>query len=74
MALLLIVQLRLLPRSTLVHNMLWAVIVGLVAYILYGAGLIPGADWIYTHLDVWGAALVAFLGMILPLLWLQLRF
>ena len=73
MALLLIVQIRILPRTTLVHNMLWAVIVGWIMYILYGVGIIPGADWIYAHLDVWGAGLVAFVGMILPLLWLQLR-
>ena len=73
MSLLLVVQIRILPRATLVHNLLWAVIGGLAAYVLYGVGLIPGASWLYIHLDVWAAALVVFVGMLSPLLWLQLR-
>ncbi|MEZ4560956.1 MAG: hypothetical protein R2854_31735 [Caldilineaceae bacterium] len=36
-------------------------------------GLLPGGSWLYDQLDVWSAALVTFLGMIAPILWLQLR-
>ena len=57
----------------LVHNLLWAVIIGLGAYIIFGVGLLPGGSWLYDQLDVWSAALVTFLGMIAPILWLQLR-
>lgn len=69
----LIVQVRVLPRATLVHNMLWAAIFGLIGYILYGLGLFPGADWLRRNVSVWGAAAVVFVPMLLPLLWLQLR-
>ena len=73
LSMLLIVQVRILPRTMLVHNLLWAVIIGLGAYIIYGVGLLPGGSWLYDQLDVWSAALVTFLGMIAPILWLQLR-
>lgn len=73
LVLLLIVQVRVVPRRALFHNMLWAVIVGLMVYILYGVGLIPGGNWLFEHLDVWAASLVVFVGMLLPLLWLELR-
>ena len=72
-SLLLIVQIRTLPRSTLVYNILWAVIVGLLFYLLYGLGLIPGARWLGDSLGSWAAGVVVFMGMIVPLLWLQLR-
>jgi len=73
LSLLLIVQVGTMPRATLVYNMLWAVIVGLIAYVLYGLGLIPGGEWLRDQLSVGAAAVVVVLGMILPLLWLQLR-
>ncbi len=72
-SLLLIVQVRVLPRQTLVHSMLWAVNCGLGAYILYGLGLLPGGNWLQGSLRVWGTGLVVFIGMLLPLVWLQLR-
>ncbi len=72
-SLLLIVQIRTLPRSTLVYNILWAVIVGLLSYLLYGLGLIPGARWLGDSLGALAAGVVVFVGMIVPLLWLQLR-
>jgi beta-N-acetylhexosaminidase len=72
-SMLVIVQVRVLPRRTLVHSILWAVNCGLVAYILYGYGLIPGSGWLQASLRIWGAALVVFVAMLLPLLWLQLR-
>ena len=71
--LLLIVQVHVLPRQTLVHSLLWAINCGLGAYILYGLGLMPGAAWLQSSLRVWGVAIVVFIGMLLPLLWLQLR-
>jgi beta-N-acetylhexosaminidase len=71
--LLLIVQVRVLPRATLVHSILWAVNCGLLGYILYGLGLVPGGAWLQSSLRVWGAGLVVFVAMLLPLVWLQLR-
>lgn len=73
LAFLLVVQVRVLPRATLVNNLLWAVNCGLVAYILYGLGLLPGGGWLQSSLRVWGAAVVVFIAMLLPLVWLQLR-
>jgi hypothetical protein len=72
-SLLLVVQVRVLPRQTLVHSMLWAVNCGLAAYILYGLGLLPGGGWLQGSLRVWGVGLVVFIAMLLPLVWLQLR-
>jgi hypothetical protein len=54
LSLLLIVQIRVLPRPTLVHNMLWATIFGLAGYILYGIGLFPGGAWLRANVGVWG--------------------
>jgi beta-N-acetylhexosaminidase len=73
LSLLLIAQIQILPRQVLVHNMLWATIFGLAAYILYGLGLLPGATLLQRRLDVLGPAVVVFIAMLLPLLWLQLR-
>lgn len=72
-SLLLVVQVRVLPRQTLVHSMLWAINCGLGAYILYGLGLLPGGSWLQGSLRVWGTGLVVFIAMLLPLVWLQLR-
>lgn len=73
LSLLLIAQVQILPRQVLVHNMLWAIIFGLIAYILYGLGLLPGVGLLQRRLDVLGPAVVVFVAMLLPLLWLQLR-
>ncbi|MCC6454882.1 MAG: glycoside hydrolase family 3 protein [Caldilineaceae bacterium] len=72
-SLLVVVQVRVLPRQTLVHSMLWAVNCGLGGYILYGLGLLPGGGWLQGSLPVWGTGLVVFIAMLLPLVWLQLR-
>ena len=73
LSLFLIVQVRVLPRAILVHNMLWAAIFGLLGYLLYGIGLFPGANWLRANVSVWGTTVVVFIPMLLPLLWLQLR-
>lgn len=73
LSLLIILQSRILPRSMLMNNLLWATICGLGAYILYGLGLLPGIEFLQTTLRFWGTAVVVFIGMLLPLLWLQLR-
>ncbi|MBX3014054.1 MAG: hypothetical protein KF832_21215 [Caldilineaceae bacterium] len=73
LSLLLILQVRILPRAMLVQNMLWATIFGLSLYILYGLGVLPGLGFLHQTLRVWWAAVVVFIGMLLPLLWLQLR-
>lgn len=69
----LIVQVRVLPRVALVHNLLWAAIFGLAGYLLYGLGLFPGGAWLNENVGVWAATVVVFVPMLLPLLWLQLR-
>jgi beta-N-acetylhexosaminidase len=73
LSLLLIVQVRVLPRPALVHNMLWATIFGLAGYILYGIGLFPGGTWLRVNVGMLGIPIVVFIPMLLPLLWLQLR-
>lgn len=73
LSLLLIVQIWILPRHTLVRSMLWATIFGLSAYILYGVGLIPGANQLRDTLHNLGPVFIVFIAMLLPLLWLQLR-
>jgi hypothetical protein len=73
LSLFLIVQVRVLPRVALVHNLLWAAIFGLAGYLLYGVGLFPGGTWLSENVGVWGATAVVFVPMLLPLLWLQLR-
>ncbi|MGL4650180.1 MAG: hypothetical protein ACRC1H_12275, partial [Caldilineaceae bacterium] len=73
LSLLLLAQIRVLPRETLFKSLLWAVIVGLAAYVLYALGWLPGSDLIASTLNAFGAPLVVFLAMLLPLFWLQLR-
>ena len=73
LSLFLIVQVRILPRSALVHNLLWAAIFGLLGYVLYGLGLFPGGQWLQANIGVLSVPLVVFVPMLLPLLWLQLR-
>ncbi len=72
-SLLLIVQVRVLPRTTLVHNILWATIFGLAGYVLYGIGLFPGGDLLAELLGRFGTPVTVFVPMLLPLLWLQVR-
>ena len=73
LGLILVVQVRILPRKLLVHSLLWAINCGLGAYILYGLGFIPGGSWLQESLRVWGAGLVVFIAMLTPMVWLQLR-
>lgn len=73
LSLLLLAQIRVLPRETLFKSLVWAVIAGLVGYLLYAAGWLPFSAQIAETLNVFGAPLVVFLSMLLPLFWLQLR-
>jgi beta-N-acetylhexosaminidase len=73
LGLLLLVQIRILPRETLFISLLWAMIAGLGVYLLYGLGWLPGSDWISQTLGIFGAPLLVFVAMLLPLFWLQLR-
>jgi beta-N-acetylhexosaminidase len=73
LSLLLVALVRVAPRRTLVHSLLWAVNFGLAAYIAYSLGLLPGGMWLQSSLKVWGAGPVVLLAMLLPLVWLQLR-
>ncbi len=60
------------PESAL-RLLLLAVIGGLLAYSLYGIGLLPGATWMQRELRLWGAALVAAAGSLAPILVIWLR-
>lgn len=73
LSLLLILQIRVLPRPYLVQNMLWAMIVGLFAYIMYSAYLLYTQTEMTMQVSLFGTAIVVFLSMLIPLLWLQLR-
>jgi beta-N-acetylhexosaminidase len=73
LALLLIVLVRVMPRGMLVYRLLWALVVGWLFYIFYGLGIIPGSAWLQMTLYPWGVIPVVFIGMLLPLVWLQLR-
>jgi beta-N-acetylhexosaminidase len=73
LALFLVVLVRVMPRPMLVYRLLWATITGWAVYILYGVGLIPGGTWLQINLYPWGAAAVVFIGMLIPLVWLQLK-
>ena len=73
LSLLLILQIRVLPRQYLVQNMLWAMIVGLFAYIMYSAFLLYTGYEMSLQASLFGTAIVVFMSMLIPLLWLQLR-
>ncbi|RLT39300.1 MAG: hypothetical protein DWI57_10500 [Chloroflexi bacterium] len=73
LALFLVVLVRVMPRPMLVYRLLWATFTGWAVYILYGIGLIPGGTWLQLNLYPWGAAAVVFIGMLIPLVWLQLK-
>lgn len=73
LALFLVVLVRVMPRQMLVYRLLWATITGWSVYILYGMGLIPGGTWLQLNLYPWGAAGVVFIGMLIPMVWLQLK-
>jgi hypothetical protein len=73
LSLLLLAQIRILPRETLFKSLLWALIAGLAAYLVYAMGWLPGSDLIAESLGLFGAPLIVFLAMLLPLFWLQLR-
>ncbi len=45
-----------------------SVIVGMLLYVLYGLGVLPGASWMQRSAGAWGAALVAFVGGMIPIL------
>ena len=69
----LILQVRIVTRPMLVHQVLWAIVAGLVAYIIYSIGFLPGATWMQQNLQPVAVAPIVFVAMLLPLLWLQLR-
>ncbi len=73
LSLLLLAQIRVLPRETLFKSLIWAVLVGLLSYLLYASGWLPGSNVLAQTLNVFGAPLVVFLSMLMPLFWLQLR-
>lgn len=51
----------------------WLVIGGMIAYVLYGLGWLPGATWLQRTAQPWGAALITLLGCLVPLLVLVSR-
>ncbi len=71
-SLMLVVLLRIMPRQMLMYRMLWATIAGLIAYLLYGLGWIPGISLLQDALNPWGVAPVVFVAMLITLVWMQL--
>ncbi len=69
----LILQVRIVTRPMLIHQMLWTIVAGLAAYIIYSIGFLPGATWMQQNLQPVAVAPIVFVAMLLPLLWLQLR-
>lgn len=53
--------------------LLLIVIGGLLAYLLYGLGLLPGATWLQRELRPWGAAVITLAGSAIPLVYLWAR-
>lgn len=56
-----------------IRNLLLAAIGGLIAFSLYGLGLLPGATWLQREWRPWGAALITMVGAILPVLVIWMR-
>ncbi|MCB0240651.1 MAG: hypothetical protein KDH08_18875, partial [Anaerolineae bacterium] len=54
--------------STSMQVVLTVAIGGLVAYLLYALGLVPGADILQRELRPWGAAVITLVGSALALL------
>jgi beta-N-acetylhexosaminidase len=52
----------------LLASVLWGLTGGLLAYVLYGLGWLPGSTWLQQTVGSWGAAVAAFGGGALPLL------
>ena len=73
LALLLVVLVQVMPRQMLVYRLLWSMIVGWGAYIVYGLDIIPGGVWLQINLRPWDSAPVVVIGMLIPLVWLQFR-
>lgn len=69
-SLLIILQERIVPRHLLVRNILWAIVVGLLVYVLYGL-LLPIELGRLGY--PWAPPLAVFVAMLIPLLVLQLR-
>ncbi len=73
LTLLLVVLAQVMPRQLLVQRLLWAMLVGWGAYILYGVDVIPGGVWIQVNLAPWDSVPIVVIGMLIPLVWLQFR-
>jgi beta-N-acetylhexosaminidase len=73
LSLALLTQGRNLPRRRLFTGMLWAIVFGLMGYLLYGLGWLPGGDEIAALLNVFGAPVVVICAMSAPLAWTWLR-
>ena len=73
LGLLLVVLVQVMPRQLLVQRLLWAMLVGWAAYILYGVDVIPGGVWIQIKLAPWDSVPIVVIGMLIPLVWLQFR-
>lgn len=59
--------------ETALRNALLIVVGGLLAFSLYGLGLLPGATWMQREWRPWGAVFVALAGSVAPLLALWAR-
>lgn len=55
------------------RTLLLIAIGGLLAYLLYGLGLLPGATWLQRELSPWGAAMITLAGCAITLAYLWAR-
>jgi len=56
-----------------VGTALWAIVLGMTAYILYGLGWLPGATYLQKQMRPWGAPAVVAAASVLPLLFVRGR-
>jgi hypothetical protein len=56
-----------------VNTTLWGVLLGMLAYVLYGLGWLPGATDLQRLYRPWGAGGVTFLASLLPFVVMRVR-
>ncbi len=56
-----------------VNTTLWSVVIGMIAYVLYGLGWLPGATYLQQVARPWGAAIVTLAASLLPLIIVRSR-
>ena len=66
-------QMHVIRRERLFKTVVWSVILGLGAYVLFSLGLLPGSDALANSLNFLAAPLIVFVAILIPLVALQIR-